>query len=282
MSKDVRETLKRLAAAEAAFPGSEFLAPVVRGHGVVVSIAGARCRLSVAPEHFEGWGIFLAMSHTHAELLREASALERQKYLRLFAPVMMIAGTADHRTVCATPANRSDTRFEFDGPVPVHLADRVELFDSLIARFDGSQFWFDQLDRRADPAGASYLRQEIAQMTDLERIDRPGLGLGQRIAYALEYTRRASAILAEQKNRADVRLTAALAHAGAVLRDFIEQADAYRVTYTIGQRRHTAIVRKGDLTVESAGICLAGRDRDFDLNSLVGVLRESADTFGEY
>ena len=37
---------------------------------------------------------------------------------------------------------------------------------------------------------------------------------------------------------------------------------------------HTSLIRKNDLTVVSAGICLDDQDEDFDLMALVGVMEQ--------
>ena len=71
-----------------------------------------------------------------------------------------------------------------------------------------------------------------------------------------------------------MQLRDALGHAGAEFVNYAEHRDGYRVTYNVGNARHTSSVAKNDLTVQTAGICLAGEDRKFDLASLVSVLRE--------
>ena len=59
---DILGAIDRLAREEDAFARAEFLAPVLRGAGVGVRIAGVRCRLAVSPADFEGWGVFRASS----------------------------------------------------------------------------------------------------------------------------------------------------------------------------------------------------------------------------
>jgi hypothetical protein len=277
MSRDlINNALARMAREETAFLHAEFLAPVVRGHGVAVRIAGVRCTLRVVPPAFCGWGVFQPVSHAVATLVRSASAAEQRKYLSLFPELRLIVCARDGDRPVAVAASAADARFEISSAVEVQLAAEFDLFDTLLVRFDGAQFWFDELESRADPAAAAYLRKELQKMTDPNQVSRSGLTEGQRRAYAAAYQRRAVAIMADEQHRGELRLKAALAHAGAGLHDFSESGQAYRVSFTIDGRRHTSVVRKHDLSVVTAGICLAGQDQKFDLSSLVGVLREGA------
>jgi hypothetical protein len=274
---DILGAIDRLARAEDAFVRTEFLAPVLHGAGVGVRIAGVRCRLAVSPTNFEGWGVFRAETMTRAGLVRPASMAERRKYLGLFPAVRLIFTRREADAWYAMAADGGDSRFTITGLAPVRLADEGELFDTAVTRFDGGQFWFDALDERRDAGAAPYLRQELGRMTDPARLARGGLTAEQRAAYALNHRLRLEQIALDERSRGELRLRAALEHAGARLQDYAEQGDAYRVTYVVDGARHTSLVRKGDLSVVTAGICLSGHDREFDLGSLVGVLREGRD-----
>lgn len=70
----------------------------------------------------------------------------------------------------------------------------------------------------------------------------------------------------------------ALRHAGAQLHSYWRSRPMDRevnVNIIVDGKNHIARVDCRDLTVVNAGVCLSGRDMDFDLTSLVGVLREA-------
>ena len=293
VNRGIHIALARLAAAEEAFLRSDFLAPVLRRQPVVVRIAGVRCELRGEPADFEGWGVFRPLSYDTARLQRAATMGERRQYLALFPAASLVLcargatgnGDSAAATWLAMPAGRGDARFELTGMAPVRLVEDAELFDTVRARFDGANFWFEDLDGRADPGAAAFLRQWIGEMADPRRVDRPGMTAVQREAYAAVYAERlrraeaerlatARAAALDARASGEKRLRDALWHAGAQLRDFADRGDVYSVSYTVDSRRFTSVVRKDDLTVQTAGICLSGEDRKFDLHSLVSVLRE--------
>lgn len=268
------DAFARLAAAEQSFLQREFLAPVLRGGTVTVRIAGIVCTLNIMPRDFEGWGVFKPSSHAEATLTREASLGERWRYLELFPLVRLILLERREGEWHALPAHRADGRFKIEGLVPVALVEDGRTFEVIEARFDGNRFWHAGADERRDPATAKFLRDHLEKLTLPEQVTRPGLTPEERSAYALAWHVRYETSEEAKQSREERRLRHALAHAGAELKEYVERRDVYTVTYEVDGRRHVSAVNKADLSVQVAGICLDGEDAKFDLQSLVGVLRE--------
>ena len=199
-----------------------------------------------------------------AVLSRRAALAERQRYLALFPRRSVIAVYPVDRDWLAWPAHQADTRFGPPTIVPVLLAEEVQPFDHLIARFDGSQVWFDRADDRADPAAGVYLRDALAEMVPPKAVDRPRLTAEDRTAYRLAFEAKTEAL----RDRTEDRLREALGHAGADFRGYVERVDGYRIEFAVDGQKHVSVVNRADLSVQLAGICLAGEDRKFDLSSL--------------
>jgi hypothetical protein len=269
---------------ERRFVGQEFLAPLLGHNRVVVRIAGIVCRMRVkSRQTFTGWAVLRALSTSQAEFIRPANLGEIANYLALFPMVRLILLHSDQKgemsTWIASPAQQGDRRFNIEGPVPLRLAEEgLERFEAIIARFDGHEFWYERRDSTRDPVLAAYLREQLGNITTSglppkpEDLHKRGLSREERQAYgvireALEYAAR---------DRIQDQLSEALDHAGGRLTSYIQREDVYVVRYTVDGREHVSTIHQDDLSVVSAGICLAGRDQHFDLTSLVGVLREAS------
>ena len=209
----------------------------------------------------------------------------------------------------ALPYNESDARQRFGlrgDPVPVFLCDPTngaERFERVLARVDGRTLWFDGPDPMADPTHAEWLRSAATQDELPERF-LSGLSGSERLALLYSQIRRL-----EVANAAE-RLRQAQGHLGSLreqqewlkrvarndrleaqLRRALQKADATLHSYSEtlspdgspgqlvvewseqGQTRAYRSVLDPGLTVVSSGICLSGRDREFDLTSLVSVMR---------
>jgi hypothetical protein len=159
--------------------------------------------------------------------------------------------------------------------IPVQLVEDAQRFDVIEARFDGTRFWFGGPDARWDPAMASYLRKELGSLTPPDKLQRSGLTAEERAAYTLNYWPRYEVSEEARQSREERRLRSALEHAGAELKTYVERRDVYTVTYEVDGQCHVSAIAKKDLSVQVAGICLSGEDQNFDLQSLVGVIREA-------
>jgi hypothetical protein len=269
-SRRIDEILNRLEAAEQQFLAREFFAPVPPGGSVQVRVAGVICQMQVEPRDFVGWGLFRPLSPQAAQFVRPARLAERQRYLELFPLLRLILCGRSGEEWLAVPAHQADRRFRITGEVPVQLVEEGQLFEVIESRFDGTSCWFDRLDPRRDPGAAAYLREALRQMVPPADLERPGLTAEERSAYALQHR----ALQEAMRDWTEDRLRQALAHAGAELRSYAEREDGYRIEYEVDGARHIAAVSKENLAVQVAGICLSGEDEQFDLESLVGVIRE--------
>ena len=298
----INDIFNRLETLENAFRGQRILAPVIAGQSVSVRIAGVACRLKIEFEEKvapRGFGVLEAQSSESAKWLRPATKSEREKYLSLLPRVRLIALERGKGGWVAFPAQEGNGRVSLSGPVWMReVEEGVQAFDTILARFDGTNFWFEQIDARRSPSIAAFLRENLANEIAPERLHKTGLSTQERAAYALtlfgpppeveieslpDFGRAIEPTAEENYSRFDsrgngieARLARSVAHGGARLVSFVERGSVVSVTYGFGDRTHTSTVRAGDLSVQTSGICLSGRDGDFDLTSLVGVMQEAA------
>lgn len=315
---DIRNLLNQIAAQEAHLRHTQFLAPCVRGGRVRTSVANIVYTFTPQPQNFEGWGIFQPIDEKTAEFVDEPSAAQLVEYLKLLKPMrLQLAHVLYRQTWLAYPVNESNMqqRLGVAKPVPVHLVTEGSAFEPIIARFDGSAWWFDEMDRRAEPQPVELLKEQLRQETMPENVRFSGmtpemhtvyeLALQQTEAYQLrmqhqrevreqqerqreqrqqqqtqrqEEPRRVGRRHRRSERSDEQRLRDALHMGGGELRDFRDRGEFWQVEWiTRNGERHTSAISKNDLTVISSGICLSGYDRNFDLQSLVGVIEARDD-----
>jgi len=265
----------KLAAEEQRLFEGTILAPIVDGARVQIKVQGIVYELSV-DDKFDGWALLRMTAPGKARVVEPASPALVGKYLQLFARVRLILLQQFDRRWFALAASTSDTRIQLSGPVPLHLAQSVKSFDTVNSRFDGSAFWFEGVDRRRDPAISRTLNSALNDKVKPEDLRCPGVVPQERLAYRMLWlSKYGDDAIIPADDAARVGL--ALRHAGAQLLQFTyQEQDRATVSISVDGITRNVSIRPSDLTVLSAGICLSGRDFDFDLTSLVSVFREAA------
>ncbi|NER52353.1 MAG: hypothetical protein F6J92_38090 [Symploca sp. SIO1A3] len=301
---DIHHLLNQIAATEAQLSATEFLAPCVRGGAVRTSVANMIYTFTPQPADFEGWGIFKPIDEKTAEVVEEPNLPQLAEYLKLLKPLRLrLAHVLRGQSWLAYPMNESDMqqRLGTVKPVLVHLVTEAIAFEPVIARFDGSAWWFDEIDRRAEPQPAELLREQLQQGTMPENVRFSSMTpeMGTTYELALQQTeayqqrrqhrrqvrerretpsRRRRRQIELQAQGDEQRLRRALHQGGGELREFRDRGEYWQVEWTTSNgEHHTSAIDKDELTVISSGICLSGYDRDFDLQSLVGVIEQQND-----
>lgn len=270
---EIDDIVASLAEADRRGRKTPFLAPRVGGGDVETRIEGLVRTFSVEPDDFEGWGVFEPHNPSTAQLQREAQRPDIERYLELFEPLRAIlVEPLERASWLAHPVNDSDMRQRFGtaSPFVVHLVERARPFDSIVARSDGRAWWFERLDRRVAPRRLEALREAWRDERTPDELDASGLTPAMHAAYAMRWSASDAT-----PTRPEQRVDEALETGGGELCDVEERNEHLRVEWRTSEgERHVSLVTRDDFTVLGAGICLSGRDRDFDLESLVGVVEQ--------
>ncbi len=269
MHQSSKNLLDKTRELEKKFLNSSFLAPV-RGE-VAVRISGIVYKLDVEPKDFEGWAVLKPKDFTTASITGDPQPHQIYDYLKNFPSLRCILlKKIKGKTWLALPYNLSDSlqRFKIKKPLLVHLVERGDVFEHIIASYDGVNFWFESIDTGSSLENIEKLREGITKL--LEEIHIRDLTKEERMAYSFVL----STVKEELVSRDERKIKEALNRGGAELSSYSEAEGDYVVKWKFDGEEYTTVVKKENLSVVSAGICLSHRDELFDLTSIVGVMRE--------
>ena len=259
----LRALVKRLAQQELDWQGRHLLAPVVAPGRARVRLQGLVYEFRVLPANFTGFGVFALNAPGLADFVRSANPPEREKYLKLWP----------HRQVRLLREVGPGVWMTLLGLV--HEVERGSLFELVEVACDGRNLWYCGPVLNTRLALAEEMAHALHEHTLAEELHLKGLTPEDRAGFALlvKPVVRVGVFVDQEDDHE--RLSRALQRGGGILRNFSVDGDSFQVYWqdSRGVRRHSSI-RRNDLTVLSSGICLSGRDSDFDLTSLVGVLEE--------
>ena len=264
----LRSLIQRLAQQELDWQGRHLLAPVVAPGRARVRLEGLVYKLAIVPADYRGFGVFRLNAPGVAEFVRSATPPERENYLRLW-PRRQLRLLREIGPGCWM------TLFG-----PVHEVERGSLFELVEAAFDGRNYWYCRPVLNTRLALAEEMARALAERIPAAALNLKGMTPEDRSGYAVckgpEIPEEPVARVGEVVGLDDqARLTRALARGGGTLRSFTADETVFQVTWRDSHgRNHYSTIRRDDLTVMSSGICLSGRDSDFDLTSLVGVMEE--------
>lgn len=278
----IDDLLNKLSKQEKDFLNNEIFAPYIKGGAqILVRLNNIIYKLKTPKFKKDGFGIFKAIDANNAKLVREAELFEKDEYLQLLPKVDLILIGSLGRWL-AYPANTNDFKRRFGiepALVSVLVADNVEVMDTVETRFDGIHFWFDCIKLGGDIEKKESLRDRLSKYEyTITKTVKSGLTPEEIKAYgyAADFHKEAN------KSQLEKRLESELAVNGASMDKMIERGENVEVQWRDNRTHgtYTSILKKDDLSVVTAGICLSGEDKKFDLHSLVSLCRQNENMGG--
>jgi len=260
---NIKELFAKVENAERDFYKTEFVSPVVSHSKIRARILGLIQEFRVLGD-FEGWAILKPCREKYVRVVGSPNLLQIEEYLNQFPSIRV--------TLCE---RRKDGWYGFTHQsssieVRVLLADGVSLFDTVVVHYDPVNYWFAGIDRSTHPSFAECLREVLNKSVSPDKLEIRGLIPFHRKAYQWQFFLR-------EEHLEEITLETikkAVEHGTGKFLSYIERNDSYVVTFSLDGEEFRATIMKKDFEVISAGICLSGEDRKFDIQSLTGVIRE--------
>jgi len=274
---NIKDLFSKVENAEQDFYKTEFVSPVVRHSKIRARILGLIHEFRVL-EDFEGWAILKPERNIpkqyvgkYVRVVGSPNLLQINEYLHQFLPYRIILC---ERRKDGWYGLKKQERGDTDKKVvPVLLVEGVSLFDNIVARWDGINYWCEEIDRTSDPSIPEYLRDALNKSILTDKLSYRGLSPCHREAYQWQYFLR-------EEHLEEVTLETikkAVEHGTSKFLSYIERKDSYVVTFSLNGEEFRATIMKKGFEVISAGICLSGGDHKFDLQSLTSVIKEGQD-----
>lgn len=270
---NVLDLIKKIGEKEAVV--QEFVSPIFFNDQVATKIDGLVYKFNIL-QKTPGWYKVRSVSRTKAKTICNADLTDVQNYLIRLKKIRLVLVMRKNNVYFAIPEKSNILGFSINQLIPVYLFDDTILdFDRIIARYDGANFWYHQLDNSNDPSKSMYLRNQFINLKDPKKIEFSGLTIEDKIAFTLKTTLNKQIVVDIKKES----LKKDVEHAGGEFIKFIEKNDHFNVTYVVDGHTYTSNVSKTqEHSIITAGICLSGEDKKFDLKSLITVIREGQHT----
>jgi hypothetical protein len=275
MSENVLDIIRKLGETENSLTKREFVSPVYKNKCVITKIDKISYPYSI-PETKPGWYKFRPVNRKKAKVVGPCEFQDIASYQKFLQKVRMVLVQRDGDVFYGVPFKTNQQGLDIKVLYPIYLVldDMAQDFDEVICRYDGANLWYQSVDINNDQAKVNYLRESLKAFVIPKKIVYSGLRFEDKMAYAV----RCEIDKKLQEKTKEGRLKHAVEHAGGIFRSFTEKGDHFNVTYEVDGEKYTSVIAKNDnLQVLTAGICLSGGDTEFDLTSLISVIREGQD-----
>jgi len=269
------------------------VSPVFNNCQIVTKLSGLLHTFLIRPTE-PGWHRFKPIDLKRADCIGQADFFEVSEYLKLLPKIRITLVFRQGMVYYGVPTKNNKYGFKSSDLVPVLLpGDTATDFSTCLCRFDGMNVWFQSVDVACDLYRVDFLSASLTRQILPEALRCPGLALEERMAYSIRFkmdeVERLEKVEAEKREREEKSRAERLRHerlrdksikgdvefAGGTFIKSVEKTDHFSVTYEVDGDTYTSVVSKEPTRqILSAGICLSGTDREYDLKTLVSVIRE--------